>query len=276
MRAANSLHRLGRARPALLIAAVVFALLVQFAGLARAPGADRVSRHRACGAGARSGVAGPRRGLACMATAPARRLRNGWSRPSFPHCRTRPLPSPRTVSSSPSMPASQEISPGILRGEPISFALRAPDVLEAIRAVAASRQIRRAEFFQRVPTDRWWEATIAPLALPGEAPKPDRDLVLADAARPHAAAPGRGNAGRFRRQCEPRTAHAARLAVGLHRDAAGLRRATTRRAGPLPCHHEGAGDAHGAPDRRPVVAVADRAEGPHPSGQSGRSGGDRA
>jgi two-component system phosphate regulon sensor histidine kinase PhoR len=65
--------------------------------------------------------------------------------------------------------SAQEITPGILRGEPISFALRIPNVLEAIRAVAASRQMRRIEFFQRVPTDRWWEATIAPLVLPGAA-----------------------------------------------------------------------------------------------------------
>ena len=73
--------------------------------------------------------------------------------------------------------SAQEITPGILRGEPISFALRVPNVLEAVRAVAASRQMRRIEFFQRVPTDRWWEATIAPLVLPGGAGSP-RHLVL--------------------------------------------------------------------------------------------------
>jgi two-component system phosphate regulon sensor histidine kinase PhoR len=73
--------------------------------------------------------------------------------------------------------SAQEITPGILRGEPISFALRVPNVLEAIRAVAAGRQIRRIEFFQRVPTDRWWEATIAPLVLPGSAGA-SRHLVL--------------------------------------------------------------------------------------------------
>jgi two-component system, OmpR family, phosphate regulon sensor histidine kinase PhoR len=72
---------------------------------------------------------------------------------------------------------AQEITPGILGGEPISFALRVPNVLEAIRAVAASRQMRRIEFFQRVPTDRWWEATIAPLVLPGGG-SASRHLVL--------------------------------------------------------------------------------------------------
>jgi two-component system, OmpR family, phosphate regulon sensor histidine kinase PhoR len=62
---------------------------------------------------------------------------------------------------------AQEITPGILRGEPISYALRDPDVLEAIRTVVATREMCRIEFFQRTPTDRWWEATIAPLVLPG-------------------------------------------------------------------------------------------------------------
>ena len=59
--------------------------------------------------------------------------------------------------------------------------------------------------------------------------------------RPHAAAPRRGDARRLRRQCEPRTAHAARGAVRLHRHAAGHR--ARRRAGAraLPRHHEDAG-----------------------------------
>jgi two-component system, OmpR family, phosphate regulon sensor histidine kinase PhoR len=71
-----------------------------------------------------------------------------------------------------------QITPGIVRGEPISFALRVPDVLEAIRMVAASRQMYRTEFFQRVPTDRWWEATIAPMTLPVDPPQQDRQFVL--------------------------------------------------------------------------------------------------
>src|SRR5258706_9542569 len=90
------------------------------------------------------------------------------------------LPDPTIVLTPESMvvafnESAQEITPGILRGEPISFALRVPNVLEAVRAVAASREMRRIEFFQRVPTDRWWEATIAPLVLPGGA-GPDSHL----------------------------------------------------------------------------------------------------
>ena len=51
-------------------------------------------------------------------------------------------------------------------------------MLDAIRAVAADRRIRQVEFLQRVPTDRWWEVTIAPLPLPGTAPNADRNLIL--------------------------------------------------------------------------------------------------
>ena len=72
----------------------------------------------------------------------------------------------------------RDLAPGIARGEPISFVLRVPDVLEAIRAAASNRQTRRVEFFQRVPADRWWEATVAPLSLPGDALGNDRRLVL--------------------------------------------------------------------------------------------------
>ena len=73
--------------------------------------------------------------------------------------------------------SSHDITPGIKYGEPISFALRVPNVLEAIRAVAAGHEPRRIEFSVRLPTERWWEATIAPLTLPAPAGA-SRDLIL--------------------------------------------------------------------------------------------------
>ncbi len=175
LRALGALRRLARARPALLTAALVFAALVQVAGLAVVPALI---------------------GFAAVALAVL--IREGslpGSSDVAPHAeRLTPAVVDRTVEAVVSdLPdptivltpesnvvafneSAQEITPGILRGEPISFALRVPNVLEAIRAVAASRQMRRIEFFQRVPTDRWWEATIAPLVLPGAGGH--RDLVL--------------------------------------------------------------------------------------------------
>jgi len=174
--ATAALRRFRRARLVLLTAALVFTALVPVAGLGAVPALI---------------------GFAAVAAAVLIREASVPGRgEAAPHAdRLMPaivdraveavvsdLPDPTIVLTPESMvvafnESAQEITPGILRGEPISFALRVPNVLEAIRAVAASREMRRIEFFQRVPTDRWWEATIAPLVLPGGA-GPDRHLVL--------------------------------------------------------------------------------------------------
>jgi two-component system phosphate regulon sensor histidine kinase PhoR len=174
--ATAALRRFRRARVVLLTAALVFMALVQIAGLGAVPALI---------------------GFAAVAVAVLIRETSFPGRgETAPHAdRLMPaivdraveavvsdLPDPTIVLTLESMvvafnESAQEITPGIRRGEPISFALRVPNVLEAIRAVVASREMRRIEFFQRVPTDRWWEATIAPLVLPGGA-NPDRHLVL--------------------------------------------------------------------------------------------------
>ncbi|OYX14091.1 MAG: histidine kinase [Rhizobiales bacterium 32-66-8] len=56
-------------------------------------------------------------------------------------------------------------------GDPLSFVVRVPEVLEATRASARDGLPRRVEFGERVPLDRWLEAHIVPLRLdarPGE------------------------------------------------------------------------------------------------------------
>ncbi|MBS7533563.1 histidine kinase [Ancylobacter sonchi] len=52
-------------------------------------------------------------------------------------------------------------------GDPVSFAVRVPEVLEAIRAASADGKARRVEFSQRVPVDRWLRADIVPVTGPG-------------------------------------------------------------------------------------------------------------
>ena len=89
--------------------------------------------------------------------------------------------------------------------------------------------------------------------------------------RSHAAASRRADARRLRRQCEPRAAYPARLALGLHRHAAGKRARGRERARPLPRHHEDAGRAHGAADRGPAFIVARRVDRAHASRGAGRS-----
>jgi two-component system phosphate regulon sensor histidine kinase PhoR len=70
------------------------------------------------------------------------------------------------------------IAPALARDEPISFALRNPDVLDAIRHAAANEHSQRVEFFERVPSDRWSEANIVPVVLPAALHRGPRDLLI--------------------------------------------------------------------------------------------------
>jgi len=63
-------------------------------------------------------------------------------------------------------PAARVIAPALVRGQPLSLALRMPEIVDAVRQAAASGEPRRVEFSQRVPIDRWFAAHVAPLAGP--------------------------------------------------------------------------------------------------------------
>lgn len=52
-------------------------------------------------------------------------------------------------------------------GDPLSFLVRVPEVLAAVRAAAQDGLPRRVEFAERVPLDRWLEAHVVPLHLYG-------------------------------------------------------------------------------------------------------------
>ena len=69
---------------------------------------------------------------------------------------------------------ARSIARALAIGEPVSFALRIPDVVDAIRRTTATRQGERLEFQVRVP-DRWFEGFIEPIVLPGDG---GRELVL--------------------------------------------------------------------------------------------------
>ena len=72
---------------------------------------------------------------------------------------------------------ARAIAASLMRGAPLSFALRAPDVLDAVRHAARNAETRRVEFFQRVPSDRWFEAFVVPVMLP-ESIAGRRDLII--------------------------------------------------------------------------------------------------
>ena len=74
-------------------------------------------------------------------------------------------------------PASA-LAPLLRQGEPASFALRMPEVVEAIRRASASGAPQRAEFSERVPVDRWYEVYVTALRLDRQRSGTRPDLVL--------------------------------------------------------------------------------------------------
>jgi two-component system phosphate regulon sensor histidine kinase PhoR len=63
--------------------------------------------------------------------------------------------------------AAMGIYPGLRKGEPLSYALRAPDVLEGLSKTLQSNTALSVELVERVPVERVFAVTIVP--LPGEA-----------------------------------------------------------------------------------------------------------
>jgi two-component system phosphate regulon sensor histidine kinase PhoR len=53
----------------------------------------------------------------------------------------------------------------VRRGEPISFTVRAPEVIEALRSAASDGATRRVEFTERVPLERTFEAHVVPVSF---------------------------------------------------------------------------------------------------------------
>jgi two-component system phosphate regulon sensor histidine kinase PhoR len=72
-----------------------------------------------------------------------------------------------------------EVAPALATARPLSFALRHPGVLDAVRRAAEEGGTVRTEMFQRVPAERWWEAVIAPVRLPaGPDPRSGERLLM--------------------------------------------------------------------------------------------------
>jgi two-component system phosphate regulon sensor histidine kinase PhoR len=70
------------------------------------------------------------------------------------------------------------LAPALRAGEPASFALRMPEIVEAIRDATASGEAQRVEFSERVPLDRWYEAHVAPVRLAADRLGGRPDLVM--------------------------------------------------------------------------------------------------
>ena len=71
--------------------------------------------------------------------------------------------------------------PSLKRGEPIMLALRAPDVIEATRAVVATGLPQSVDYNVRVPVARWFRAEVSPVRVTPrgrDEQTPDYILVL--------------------------------------------------------------------------------------------------
>jgi two-component system phosphate regulon sensor histidine kinase PhoR len=73
---------------------------------------------------------------------------------------------------------ARAVAPALRVREPVSLALRVPEVLDAIRRAIASDVPQRVEFIERVPLDRWYEAIVVPVALPQPGYQPAARLIL--------------------------------------------------------------------------------------------------
>lgn len=70
--------------------------------------------------------------------------------------------------------------PGLRRGEPLTLALRAPEVVEVVRKVLASNAAQEIDYAERVPLNRWFRVEAAPVAVTSQARdsgQPDYVLV---------------------------------------------------------------------------------------------------
>jgi two-component system phosphate regulon sensor histidine kinase PhoR len=63
------------------------------------------------------------------------------------------------------------IAPALRRGEPASIALRMPELVDAIRSALLTAKAQRIEFSSRLPSTRFSEAFISPVAIAGGGPR---------------------------------------------------------------------------------------------------------
>ncbi len=71
---------------------------------------------------------------------------------------------------------ARSLAPALRVGEPVSLALRMPELSEAIGRAYANDEEQRVEYSERVPLDRWFELIVVPIKPTANAARPE--LVL--------------------------------------------------------------------------------------------------
>ena len=72
---------------------------------------------------------------------------------------------------------ARALAPALRQGEPVAFALRMPELIEAIGRAAAEGEEQRVVYSERVPLDRWFETIVMPVKREPSAAKPDFVLM---------------------------------------------------------------------------------------------------
>ncbi len=72
---------------------------------------------------------------------------------------------------------ARTLAPALRQGEPVAFALRTPELIEAIGRAATEGEEQRVVYSERVPVDRWFETIVMPVKREPDAAKPDFVLM---------------------------------------------------------------------------------------------------
>ncbi len=72
---------------------------------------------------------------------------------------------------------ARALAPALRQGEPLAFALRMPELIEAISRAANQGEEQRVVYSERVPLDRWFETIVMPVKREPTAAKPDFVLM---------------------------------------------------------------------------------------------------
>ncbi len=72
---------------------------------------------------------------------------------------------------------ARALAPALRQGEPVAFALRMPELIEAIGRATAEGEVQRVVYSERVPIDRWFETIVMPVKRAPNAAKPDFVLI---------------------------------------------------------------------------------------------------
>ena len=72
---------------------------------------------------------------------------------------------------------ARALAPALRQGEPVAFALRMPELIEAIGRATAEGEVQRVVYSERVPIDRWFETIVMPVKREPNAARPDFVLI---------------------------------------------------------------------------------------------------